>query len=63
LLIANNVDMLNKGNIAEAFAGLEMIKYANAYEKKPVYYWHREKRGSSPVRRSLKQNSIIEFIL
>jgi uncharacterized protein len=47
LLIANNVDMLNKGNIAEAFAGLEMIKYANAYEKKPVYYWHREKRGSS----------------
>lgn len=47
LLIANNVDMLNKGNIAEAFAGLEMIKYANDYEKKPIYYWHREKRGSS----------------
>jgi predicted AAA+ superfamily ATPase len=47
LLVANNVDMLNKGNIAEAFAGLEMMKYANAYEKKPIYYWHREKRGSS----------------
>lgn len=47
LLIAKNVDMLNKGNIAEAFAGLEMIKYANAYEKKPICYWHREKRGST----------------
>jgi predicted AAA+ superfamily ATPase len=47
LLVANNVDTLNKGNIAEAFAGLEMMKYANAYEKMPIYYWHREKRGSS----------------
>ena len=47
LLIANNIDMLNKGNIAEAFAGLELIKYSNVYEKKQLYYWHREKRGSS----------------
>jgi uncharacterized protein len=47
LLIANNIDMLNKGNIAEAFAGLEMIKYANVHEKRQLYYWHREKRGSS----------------
>jgi uncharacterized protein len=47
LLIASNIDMLNKGNIAEAFAGLEMIKYANVFEKKQLYYWHREKRGST----------------
>jgi predicted AAA+ superfamily ATPase len=47
LLIANNIDLLNKGNIAEAFAGIEMIKYANVYEKRQLYYWHREKRGSS----------------
>ncbi len=47
ILIAKNVDMLNKGNIAEAFAGLEMMKYANEYEKKTLFYWHREKRGSS----------------
>jgi uncharacterized protein len=39
--------MLNKGNIAEAFTGLEMIKYTNAYEKKPVYCRHSEKGGSS----------------
>jgi uncharacterized protein len=47
LLVASNVDMLNKGNIAETFAGLEMMKYANAHEKKQLYYWHREKRGSN----------------
>ncbi len=47
LLIANNIDMLNKGNIAEAFVGTEMIKYSSAYEKGQVYYWHREKRGSN----------------
>lgn len=47
LLIAENIDMMNKGNIAEAFAGVEMIKYSHAYEKKQLYYWHREKRGSS----------------
>ncbi len=46
LLIANNVDMLNKGNIAETFAGLELIKYSDVHEKKQLFYWHREKRGS-----------------
>lgn len=47
LLIANNIDMLNKGNIAEAFVGTELIKYSGAYEKGQIYYWHREKRGSN----------------
>lgn len=47
LLIANNIDTLNKGSIAEAFAGVEMIKYSDELEKKQLYYWQREKRGSS----------------
>jgi len=47
LLIAKNIDLMNKGNIAEAFAGVEMIKYSNVYEKQQLFYWHREKRGSS----------------
>jgi len=46
-IVANNVDMLNKGNIAEIFTGLEMIKYAGIHEKIQLYYWHREKRGSN----------------
>lgn len=46
-LLAENIDMMNKGSIAETFAGIEMIKYSNIYEKAQLYYWHREKRGSS----------------
>ncbi len=38
---------MNKGNIAEIFAGIEMIKYSDVYEKHQLFYWHREKRGSS----------------
>lgn len=47
LLLAENIDMLNKGSMAETFTGIEMIKYSNVYEKAQLYYWHREKRGSS----------------
>jgi predicted AAA+ superfamily ATPase len=47
IIIADNIDMMNKGHIAEIFAGTEMIKYGNVYEKRELYYWHREKRGSN----------------
>jgi len=46
-LVAKNIDMMNKGNIAETFAGVELIKYSNLYDKAQLFYWHREKRGSS----------------
>jgi predicted AAA+ superfamily ATPase len=47
LLLAENIDILNKGSIAEAFVGVEIIKYSQVTEKKQLYYWHREKRGSN----------------
>ena len=43
LMFAENIDMLNKGSIAEAFVGVEMIKYSHETEKKQLYYWHRER--------------------
>jgi len=46
-LLAKNVDMLNKGSMAEIFTGLEMIKYASPFVPAQLFYWHREKRGSS----------------
>lgn len=46
-LIAKNIDMLNKGNLAEMFVGLELVKYSDVHERKQLYYWHREQRGSS----------------
>lgn len=47
LLLAKNTEMLNKGRVAEIFAGLEMIKYEMPEIRPQLYYWHREKRGSS----------------
>jgi predicted AAA+ superfamily ATPase len=47
LMVAENIDILNKGSIAEAFVGVEFIKYSQETEKKQLYYWHREKRGSN----------------
>lgn len=46
-LVARNTEMLNKGRVAEIFAGLEMIKYEAAENRPQLYYWHREKRGSN----------------
>ena len=47
LVTANNTNLVNKGAIAEIFAGLEMLKYADPTEPRQLYYWHREQRNSS----------------
>lgn len=46
-LVAQDTEMLNKGHIAEIFAGLEMIKYESSKSRPQLYYWHRETRGST----------------
>ncbi len=46
-LIANNINNINKGNIAEQFVGLELTKYLYSKSKPELFYWHREKRGSN----------------
>jgi uncharacterized protein len=47
LLISNDFSLINKGNIAELFAGLEILKSSSCYEKKNIYYWHRESKSSN----------------
>jgi len=47
LLISNDFSLINKGNIAELFAGLEILKSSSCYEKKNLYYWHRENKSSN----------------
>lgn len=37
---------INKGEIIEAFVGQELLAYADPTKKIPLYYWHREARGS-----------------
>ncbi len=37
---------VNQGNIVEAFVGQEIIAYSHIFQKKELYYWHREARTS-----------------
>ena len=46
LLISNDFNVTNKGNIAELHVGLELIKSVDFYEKTDLYYWQREAKNS-----------------
>jgi len=46
-LLAQDFNTINKGHLAEQFAGTEILKYQNPRNKNQLYYWHREKRGST----------------
>jgi len=47
LLVSDDFSLINKGSIAELFAGLEIIKSFSCYEQKSLYYWHRENKNSN----------------
>jgi len=47
LLVADDTELVNRGALAEIFAGLELLKHASCFEPARLYYWHREKRQSS----------------
>jgi predicted AAA+ superfamily ATPase len=46
LLLKDDFEVINKGNIAELFVGLELLKFNSSYEKASLYYWHRESKSS-----------------
>ena len=46
LLMEDDVEVVNKGHIAELFVGLELMKLNSCYEPKTLYYWHREAKNS-----------------
>jgi hypothetical protein len=46
-LLTDKFELINKGNIAEQFAGLELIKSGSAYQIPSLYYWHRESKSSN----------------
>ena len=46
ILLAPPSDFVNKGNLAEMFVGLELIKYSNPYEKAELFYWQREEKNT-----------------
>lgn len=46
-LTAGDFDLINKGGLAEVFAGLELIKYQPSHMHPSLYYWQREQKGST----------------
>ena len=47
ILLASEVDLVNKGGLSEMFAGLEMQKYGDCYRKAELYYWQNSAKGSN----------------
>ncbi|MDR0289950.1 MAG: AAA family ATPase [Treponema sp.] len=47
ILIANDFKAVNRGALAEIFAGLELLKNAQSHTQRQLYCWHREKAQSS----------------
>ncbi len=46
IFIEDNFEVINKGNIAELFVGLELIKHSSPYQKADLFYWQREATNS-----------------
>jgi uncharacterized protein len=46
ILLADEVSLVNKGNIAELYVGIEIVKNAYQHKFPELYYWHRESRNS-----------------
>ena len=46
-VLASEVELVNKGGLAEMVAGLEILGHANPRRSPALFYWHREVRGSS----------------
>jgi predicted AAA+ superfamily ATPase len=43
ILLGNDIDVINKGSIAEIYVATELIKNAPCYSPYDLYYWQREK--------------------
>lgn len=47
IILANDNDLVNKGAVAEMFAGLELVKYADCYKKAEIHYWQNLSRNAN----------------
>lgn len=44
---SSDLQVINRGAIAETFVGTELVKAASCYSPQSLYCWHREKAGSN----------------
>ena len=57
ILLSTETDLVNKGSLAEIFAGLELMKYSDCFVKSSMYYWqHQSKNGNAEVDYLLAKN-------
>jgi len=47
IVLSLDFNLVNRGALAEMFAGLELLKYTPPYEKAELNYWHREAKNSN----------------
>ena len=47
LLLEEKIEQINKGALAEMFAGIELVKSQNNRLPAELYYWQREKNGAA----------------
>lgn len=47
LFFREDLTLIHSGALAEQFVGQELIAYANPYDRMQLYFWEREKTGSS----------------
>jgi len=46
VLLSTDINLVNKGTLAEVFVGLELLKYGSCYERQNLYYWLRLEKGA-----------------
>jgi predicted AAA+ superfamily ATPase len=46
ILLSPDRDLVNKGDVAELFAGLELLKHGSPFERQELYYWVRLSKGA-----------------
>ena len=47
VLLASDIDFVNKGAASEMFAGLELMKAHDCFQKSELYYWQNLNRGAN----------------
>lgn len=47
ILLTGDGDLVNKGPIAEVFAGLELLKYSDCFTRGELYYWQNTSRNGN----------------
>lgn len=54
ILLTNDTDIINKGSVTEVFAGLELVKYSDCFQKPELYFW---------LNKSKNANAEVDYLL